>query len=58
MQPGLEHKGSGVGCEGSDALRMWDLNSLTRNITHVPCIARQILQLWTNGEVHTETLGT
>ena len=32
-------------------LGMWDLSSLTRDRTHVPCIARQILNLWTIKEV-------
>ena len=30
---------------------MWDLNSLTRDWTHVPCIRRQILNHWTTREV-------
>ena len=30
---------------------MWDLNSLTRNQTHVPCIARQILNNRTTREI-------
>ena len=30
---------------------MWDLSSLTRDWTHVPCIARQILNHWTTREV-------
>ena len=29
----------------------WDLSSLIRNPTHVPCIARQMLNHWTTGEV-------
>ena len=29
----------------------WDLSSLIRNQTHVPCIARQMLNHWTTGEV-------
>ena len=32
-------------------LGMWDLSSLTRDRTHIPCIARQILNLWTIKEV-------
>ena len=28
----------------------WDLSSLTRGRTHIPCIARQILNLWTPRE--------
>ena len=30
---------------------MWDLSSLTRDQTHVPCIARQIPNHWTPREV-------
>ena len=30
---------------------MWDLGSLTRDGTHVPCIARWILNHWTTREV-------
>ena len=30
---------------------MWDLSSLTRDQTHVPCIGRQILNHCTTGEV-------
>ena len=30
---------------------MWDLSSLTRDRTHVLCIARQILNHWTDREV-------
>ena len=30
---------------------MWDLGSLTRDWTHVPCIAKQILNHWTMREV-------
>ena len=30
---------------------MWDLSSLTRDQTHVPCIGRQILNHWTTREV-------
>ena len=29
---------------------MWDLSSLTRDLTHVSCIARQILNHWTSGK--------
>ena len=29
----------------------WDLNSLTRDQTHVPCIARRILSYWTTREI-------
>ena len=36
---------------------MWDLNSLTRDQTCVPCIGRQILNHWTTREVkRSETL--
>ena len=31
---------------------MWDLSSLTRNQTCVPCIAGRILYHWTTREVH------
>ena len=34
---------------------MWDLNSLTRDVTRVACIARQILQLWTTGDLHRDS---
>ena len=30
---------------------MWDLNFLTRDPTHVPCIGRQSLNYWTTREV-------
>ena len=30
---------------------MWDLSSLTRDRTHVPCIGRWILNHWTTREV-------
>ena len=30
---------------------MWDLHSLTRGQTHVPCIGRQLLNQWTTREV-------
>ena len=30
---------------------MWDLSSLTKDRTHVPCIGRQILNHWTTSEV-------
>ena len=30
---------------------MWDLSSLTRDQTCFPCTGRQILNLWTTGEV-------
>ena len=30
---------------------MWDLSSLTRDQTRIPCIGRQSLNLWTAGEV-------
>ena len=30
---------------------MWDLSSLTRDRTHVPCIGRRILNHWTTREV-------
>ena len=30
---------------------MWDLSSLTRDWTHVPCIGRRILKHWTTSEV-------
>ena len=29
----------------------WDLTSLTRDLTHVPCIGKQILNHWTTKEV-------
>ena len=32
-------------------LGMWDLNSPTRDLAHVPCIGRQILNHWTTREV-------
>ena len=32
-------------------LSMWDLSSLTRDQTHVPCIGRQIPNHWTTREV-------
>ena len=35
---------------------MWDLSSLTRDQTHVPCIGRQSLYHWTTGEVPTHKL--
>ena len=30
---------------------MWDMSSLTSDWTHIPCIARQILNHWTTREV-------
>ena len=33
---------------------MWDLSSLTRDQTHVPCISRLILNHWTTREVTRE----
>jgi len=30
---------------------MWDLSSLTRAETHMPCITRRILNQWTSREV-------
>ena len=30
---------------------MWDLNSLTRDLTHTPCIGRQVLHHWATREV-------
>ena len=30
---------------------MWNLSSLTRDRTHIPCIAKQILNHWTTREV-------
>ena len=30
---------------------MWDLSSLTRDRTHIPCIGRQIFNQWTTREV-------
>ena len=30
---------------------MWDLNSPTSDLAHVPCIGRQILNHWTTREV-------
>ena len=35
---------------------MWDLSSLTRDGTRVPCIVRRILYHWTTGEVPTPLL--
>ena len=29
----------------------WNLSSLTRDLTHAPCIGKQILNLWTTKEV-------
>ena len=31
---------------------MWDLNSLARDQTHIPCIERQILNHWTTRKSH------
>ena len=33
------------------ALGMWDLSSLTRDRTYVPCVVRQILYHWTTRKV-------
>ena len=30
----------------------WDLSSLTRDLTHTPCIGKQVLNHWTTKEVH------
>ena len=35
---------------------MWDLSSLTRARTHIPCIGRWILNHWTTREVQKESL--
>ena len=40
-----------VGRRLSCSAGMWDLTSLTRDQTHIPCTARQILDHWTTREV-------
>ena len=49
----LEHAGSVVAAHGLScpACGMWDLSSLTRDRTCVPCLGRQILNHWTSREV-------
>ena len=55
----LQHTGSlaeacKLNCCGMPALLscgMWDLSSLTRDQTHIPCIVRWILYHWTTREV-------
>ena len=46
-----KHLGSVVGMQGLSCRSMWDLSSLTKDWTHVPCTARQILNHWTIREV-------
>ena len=36
---------------GLVACGLWDLSSLTRDRTHVPCVERQILSHWTTREI-------
>ena len=36
---------------GASLHGMWDFSSLTRNVTHVPCTGRQILNHWTIREI-------
>ena len=38
-------------CVDLVAPRLWEPSSLTRNLTHIPCIARWILNHWTIREV-------
>ena len=51
------HVGSLVGAGGLQSVQtsllqgMWDLSPPTRDPTHVPCIARQILNHWTIRQV-------
>ena len=42
---------SSCGVQAQLPCGMWDLSSLTRDRTHVPCIARRILYHWTTREV-------
>ena len=37
--------------EGTGLSAMWDLSSLTRGQTHIPCIGKQILNRLTTREV-------
>ena len=50
---------SGCGARVSLPCSMWDLSFPTRNWTHVPCIARYILNYWTTREApsHSSTSG-
>ena len=47
----LEREGSVVTAHGLLLLAVWNLSSLIRDRTHVPCMARQILNHWTTREV-------
>ena len=47
----LEDVGSVLRCVGLSSCHIWDLCSLTRDQTHVPCIGRQNLNQWTTKEV-------
>ena len=46
-----EHAGSVVVAQAELLQNIWDLSSLTRDWTHIPCVARQILYYWTTREV-------
>ena len=45
------HKLSSCGTRAQSPRSIWDLSSLTRDRTCVPCIGRRILHHWTTGEV-------
>ena len=52
------------GCAGSllwpagfSGCGLWDLSSLTRDQTHVPCFGRQILNHWTTREIPRQVFG-
>ena len=47
----LQHVGSVITPYGQLLCSMWDLGSLTRGQTHVPCTARWILNHWVTREV-------
>ena len=45
------HRLSSCGSRAQLPHGTWDLNSLTRDQSHVPCIARRILSHWTTREI-------
>ena len=45
------HELPSCGAQAQLLCSMWDLSSLTRDGTHIPCIARWILNHWTPREV-------
>ena len=49
----LEYRGSVLAVRGLSCFcSMWYLSSLTKSLTHIPCIGRWILKHWAPEEVH------